>query len=37
MHDTWDSELPQNNISNLVKKLDVNLYTHVIDWDEYKS
>tara|TARA_Y100000816_G_scaffold278791_1_gene250363 strand:+ start:264 stop:1358 length:1095 start_codon:yes stop_codon:yes gene_type:complete len=33
----WNSELAQNNIENLVKSLNVDLYTHVLDWDEYKS
>ncbi len=33
----WNSELAQNNIENLVKALNVDLYTHVIEWNEYKS
>ena len=33
----WNSELAQNNIENLVKKLNVDLYTHVVDWNEYKN
>jgi len=37
MDNGWDSELAQSNISNLVTKLDVDLYTWVIDWDEYRS
>lgn len=36
MDNGWNSELAQNNIENLVKRLDVDLYTHVIDWNEYK-
>lgn len=28
----WNSELAVNNISNLVRLLNVDLYTHVIDW-----
>lgn len=36
MDNGWNSELAQNNISNLVNKLDVDLYTHVIDWEEYR-
>lgn len=35
MDNGWNSQLAQNNIENLVKKLDVDLYTYVIDWDEY--
>jgi len=37
MDNGWDSELAQSNISNLVTKLNVDLYTWVIDWDEYRS
>lgn len=36
MDNGWNSELSQNNIANLVRKLGVDLYTHVIDWDEYR-
>lgn len=37
MDNGWNSELAQNNISNLVNELGVDLYTHVIDWGEYKK
>ncbi|MCV2368257.1 N-acetyl sugar amidotransferase [Paucibacter oligotrophus] len=37
MDNGWNSELAQSNIENLVKKLDVDLYTHVIDWSEYRG
>lgn len=37
MDNGWNSELAQNNIANLVRKLEVDLYTHVIDWTEYKN
>lgn len=37
MDNGWNSELAQNNISNIVRKLNVDLYTHVIDWDEYRK
>jgi N-acetyl sugar amidotransferase len=37
MDNGWNSELAQNNISNLVQALDLHLYTHVIDWEEYKA
>ena len=33
----WNSELAVHNIENLVKKLDIDLYTHVIDWEEFKD
>tara|TARA_Y100000768_G_scaffold302854_1_gene236757 strand:- start:20597 stop:21718 length:1122 start_codon:yes stop_codon:yes gene_type:complete len=36
MDNGWNSELAQNNIENLVRSLEVDLYTHVIDWSEYK-
>ncbi len=37
MDNGWNSELAQNNIENLVKSLNVDLYTNVIDWNEYKN
>jgi len=37
MDNGWNSELAQNNIANLVGRLKVDLYTHVIDWTEYKK
>jgi hypothetical protein len=37
MDNGWNSELAQNNISNLLNALDVDLYTHVIDWEEYRG
>lgn len=37
MDNGWDSELAANNIKNLVQGLDVDLYTYVIDWDEYRE
>ncbi len=37
MDNGWNSELAQNNIATLVRSLDVDLYTHVIDWDEYRN
>lgn len=37
MDNGWNSELAQNNIENLVKKLGLDLYTHVINWDEYRE
>ena len=33
----WNSELAQNNIENLIKKLKVDYYTHVIRWSEYRN
>ena len=37
MDNGWNSELAQNNIANLIRGLKVDLYTHVIDWSEYKN
>lgn len=37
MDNGWNSELAQNNIANLIDKLGVDLYTHVINWSEYKK
>jgi N-acetyl sugar amidotransferase len=33
----WNSELATHNISNLVNRLGVDLYTHVIDWEENRD
>lgn len=37
MDNGWNSELAQNNIANLVRELGVDLYTYVIDWEEYRN
>jgi len=33
----WNLELAVQNIENIIKKLDFNLYTIVMDWEEMKS
>ncbi len=33
----WNSELAQHNIENTVKKCGFNLYTYVINWNEFRS
>jgi hypothetical protein len=33
----WDSELAVNNIHKALKTLDIDLHTHVIDWEEFKD
>lgn len=33
----WDSELAVKNIEEILKRLDIDLYTHVIDWEEFKD
>ncbi len=33
----WNSELAVKNIENCLKALDIDLITHVIDWNEFKK
>lgn len=33
----WDSELAIKNIEKILKKLNIELYTYVIDWEEFKN
>ncbi|THU41521.1 N-acetyl sugar amidotransferase [Niastella caeni] len=33
----WNSELAVSNIENIIKKLNIDLYTLVVDWDEFKD
>ena len=33
----WNSELASHNIANLVTTLGIDLYTHVIDWEENRD
>lgn len=33
----WNSKLATKNIFNIVKKLDIGLHTHVIEWEEFKD
>lgn len=33
----WDSELAVKNIENIVRELDIDLYTHVMEWEEFKD
>jgi N-acetyl sugar amidotransferase len=37
MDNGWNSELAQNNIANLVTSLGLDLYTYVIEWEEYRE
>ena len=37
MDNGWNSELAQNNIENLVSKLNVDLHTYVVNWNEYRN
>lgn len=33
----WDSELAVSNIEKVLKKMDIDLYTVVLDWEEFKN
>lgn len=33
----WNSELAVQNIERLLKKLNIDLFTHVVDWEEFKD
>lgn len=33
----WNSDLAVDNIERLLKKLDIDLYTHVVDWEEFRD
>lgn len=33
----WNSELAIKNIENVLKKLDIELYTYVVDWEEFRD
>jgi N-acetyl sugar amidotransferase len=33
----WDSELALKNVELLLKKLDIDLFTYVINWEEFKD
>jgi N-acetyl sugar amidotransferase len=33
----WNSELAVSNIEKVLKLLDIDLYTYVVDWEEYKD
>lgn len=33
----WNSKLAVKNINNIIRKLDIDLHTHVIDWEEFKE
>ncbi len=33
----WNTELASHNIANLIDRLGVDLYTHVIDWEENRD
>jgi N-acetyl sugar amidotransferase len=33
----WNSELAVENIDRLLRKLEIELYTHVVDWEEFRD
>lgn len=33
----WNSKLATKNIERIIRKLNIDLYTHVIDWEEFKD
>ncbi len=33
----WNSKLAVKNIENIVKKLNIDLFTYVVNWEEYKD
>uniref|UniRef100_UPI004047B748 N-acetyl sugar amidotransferase n=2 Tax=Roseivirga sp. TaxID=1964215 RepID=UPI004047B748 len=33
----WNSELAVKNIENTLEKLDIDLFTYVVDWEEFKN
>lgn len=33
----WNSEIAVKNIENIVNRLGIDLYTHVIDWEEFRE
>lgn len=33
----WDSELAVDNIKNTLEKLDIELFAHVVDWEEFRD
>ncbi len=35
--DGWNSEMAVTNIQNAISKLDIDLYTYVVDWEEFKD
>jgi len=37
MDNGWDSELAVSNIENALRKLKIDLYTHVLDWEEFRD
>ncbi|MBI3097496.1 MAG: glycosyltransferase [Planctomycetes bacterium] len=37
MDNGWDSELAVHNIERVLKQLNIDLYTYVVDWEEFRD
>ncbi len=37
MDNGWNSELAVSNLKNVLKKLDIDLYTHILNWEEFRD
>jgi N-acetyl sugar amidotransferase len=37
MDNGWDSELAVSNIEKVLKRLEIDLHTHVLDWEEFRD
>ena len=37
MDNGWNSELSVKNVENIVKRLDIDLYTKILDWNEFRD
>lgn len=37
LDNSWNSELAVKNIENIISKLDIDLYTLVVNWEEFKD
>lgn len=37
LNNSWDSELAQRNIEKLISQLNLNLFTQVLDWKEFRN
>ena len=37
MDNGWNTKIANKNIEKIIKKLDIGLYTYVIDWEEFKD
>ncbi len=37
MDNGWNSELSVKNVENIIKKLDIDLFTKILDWDEFRD